>query len=38
MLLKELESRLMDRNQFFEWQEIKRDLTALQQIDVAMNE
>jgi len=38
MLLKELESRLMDRNQFFEWQDIKRDLSALQQIDVAMND
>jgi len=38
MLLKELESRLAERGQSYEWQDIKRDLAALQQIEVAMND
>jgi len=37
MLLKELESRLAECGQSYEWQDIKRDLAALQQIDVSMN-
>lgn len=37
MLLKELESRLDDRGQSVPWQDIKRDLQALREIDVEMN-
>lgn len=37
MLLKELENRLADRGLVYEWQDIKRDLSALQQIDVTLN-
>jgi len=37
MLLKELESRLAAHGEAYEWQDIKRDLTALQEIDVEMN-
>jgi len=38
ILLKELESRLAERGQSYEWQDIKRVLAALQQIEVAMND
>jgi len=36
-LLKELESRLADHGLAYEWQDIKRGLSALQQIDVELN-
>lgn len=37
MLLKELESRLAERGMSFEWQDIKRDLEALQEIELSVN-
>lgn len=38
MLLKELESRLEARGKRFEWNDIKSDLTALQDIELEMDE
>jgi transposase len=38
MLLKELESRLESRGRRFEWNDIKRDLMALQDVELEMDE
>jgi hypothetical protein len=38
MLLKELENRLEARRQRFEWGDIKRDLDAVQEVELEMEE
>ena len=37
MLLKELESRLEDRGERFEWNAIRQDLRALQEVELEMD-
>jgi transposase len=37
MLMKELLSRLQDKDKSFEWDDIKRDLQALREIEISMN-